>query len=106
MSVRCRMDGMMILKGGAAKATVYFDSKDAAKSALDLNENEVVIGLHDLGPETLDEPETIGQVRVSLKKALEETDRLGFLLVEMSRAMERNEPDAVGHDLEKLYSEG
>jgi len=42
--LKCRVDGLQVLKGGQGKATIYF-SKEAMHGALDLNEQDVVIGL-------------------------------------------------------------
>jgi hypothetical protein len=64
------MDGLQVLKGGTAKATVYFDTKDATKAALDLNEQEITIGLPDV-PAAV-EPESIEDIEHRMTAALAE----------------------------------
>ena len=83
MNVKCRMDGMMILKGGQGKATVYFDTKDATKSALDLNEQEISIGL----PNALvpAEPETIEEIERAMTAAHAELAACSRKLIDMAR---------------------
>jgi hypothetical protein len=38
--IKCRVDGLRVLKGGLSYATVYFDTKEATRAALDLNGEE------------------------------------------------------------------
>jgi hypothetical protein len=87
------MDGLQVLKGGTAKATVYFDTKDATKNALDLNEQEISIGLP-AAPATA-EPNTIEEIEKALTGALSAASFYGRKLVEMA-AVKKEEP---GHPL-------
>jgi hypothetical protein len=55
------MDGLQVLKGGLSKATVYFETKEATKNALDLNEQEIVIGIESYTP-VVTKPETVEEI--------------------------------------------
>ena len=81
-TIRCRMDGLQVLKGGTAKATVYFDTKDATKAALDLNEQGIVIGLPEASATAC--PETLEEVTQAMTAALAEVALCSRKLVAMA----------------------
>jgi len=83
MKVLCRVDGLAILKGGQGKATVYFDTKDATKAALDLNEHAVSM---ELAADPLpDESETIEAIEHRMTVAHAELAVCSRRLIEMAR---------------------
>ena len=69
--VKARMDGLQVLKGGLSKATIYFETKEATKNALDLNEQEIEIGVAKAFTPDVSEgsPETIEDIEKYLEVA-------------------------------------
>ena len=86
MTIRCRMDGLQVLKGAVSKATIYFDTKEATKAALDLNGEEITIGLPDEAAPA--DPETLESLEYRMTSALAEVSLCSRKLVDLAKGGE------------------
>jgi hypothetical protein len=83
--IKGHMDGLMVLKGGQGKATVYF-TKDMMHGALDLNETDIDIASKSEDSEAHQEE---GPTRLEVLRGMQQ-----FLNEEISRETERVNKEA------------